>query len=170
MPLAKQVTHMNPPAQCDSDTSDAGGQHFSELRGVGWLDPTESNRAALAAGRVPSRYPDGLVIQVARYTQPSKWMLEPWIALSKLDKSAERLQIPSSTIVDGYAINLAAGSFSDTAEPLKLICVSGVNQTTESSGAIVCRSIDPSIESVTIQAMQAKAEQIVHDDFPSIRF
>jgi hypothetical protein len=172
--LALHLANMNPPARCTNNMVQLeSGRPGNGLRAAGKISPAASGMGAFdpdtTNGGIAS-YAERLVVQIFRFDRPDA---SGGIQSKPLDghtaefKDARSLNVPSTTVVDGFQISLEGFYISDPdAPPLRIVCVIGVNETTKNSTATICRSTYKTDGA----GLSAEADQIIRDDFPAIRF
>lgn len=163
--LASDLAHINPPVRCTNRIIDESGRPAHGLRAAGKVNP-----AYARVYSTPSRYAPRLVAQLFRYNQPSgtgtKLEFKSLQGVHADLREVHRLAVPSTTTIDGFSIELMSFYFSEPDTPLKMVCVAGINRTTEAAMGIVCRSFDESAEA----DLPAFAGRIARDDLAAVRF
>jgi hypothetical protein len=105
-----------------------------------------------------SPYAERLVAQIFQFDQPAgpgSIKMKPLDSLDAETGHPTQLVVPNLVEMDGYKIALEGFYLSGPGTPLEIVCVSGINDTTGNSVAILCRSTDKT-DSI---GLQAKVEQ-----------
>ena len=163
--LAKDFAGMTPPAEC-RELVDDYGQKAHGFGGAGTVQPDPSDDG--------DRGPNAprLYALVLRYDQSvsstplqTKGFGEDALE-GEITDSRPLPNLPATALLDGRAATVHGFYATEVKADLRLVCVIALSLKTESVGTVVCRSTGRRDE----DSIEAKAEQIIQEDLPAVRF